>query len=942
MEVNKLIINNLKSLELKTVCSISIDDEYLKYFSNGNILKSIKLESILNINIDISITKFLFIKKNILRIIENGKIHEFAILDKDIILIKNEITKFLTSIKTTWINDFETLKNNMLEEISNKYKNVSSVHQGKINESIIYIKQIEFNVNKTLDKNIEEFKSIVSLMFQNIDQQIKFEHDKCEYIKYKEELIKKLKQNDDDTDEVRELLVSVSNELNRSVFDEKSDLEENKRVFNKKYELCLESINTKRKQIIIEKDKTEFNLYINTKINSIVINDTYSAVLKSIIDKYINELKLLKYKESESLEQNKKEVDELASNYKTSFDNQLKLEELEKNKTEFSNYLTSAYSKFKDSHKSLTGTALSVYSTACETIDKIKYNDEKDFLSNCKIIDKTLEKWEKKIIEGTKSDRDEIEKLQSINDDSKANMELIKSKSKTIYNRFLLNPYFVLGLSINATQSQAMMVRDKVEKYYKLKITKALSSDFDLKNIDKPIRDLSTVQSAISSLKDTTQKFFWFNNDKYCKIWESNLLFDWLKSDKYNLDLMLACYFHLLVKDIAFTMRNEWNTFICTLNDFYKLSNKEIANKLIEQNRCSKLDNCDDISERFKSLYVEPFLTCLEYLDLSELIMFLNTIDILDGGDPLLDYFTERLIQKSDKIQIKISNIIEEKKKDVVNEYDFFGNLKIVRVIRKFVCDNYDKSNVFIRRMNDVFEQAVKNSITFLQNNHRKRDALKLAKEIYQESSSDLKEKLRYTFGYEKFGVEKSELTAEEMHDIGNKYYNGTGVRKNLCTALSWYKMAANAGNSKSMLVVALCYLKGDGCNVSKSIAKIYLNAAANAGEKNAIAILHSLEIPHEHYDLGYIYVGPFETKYVEVQLSHIAYVRVLSDYNYERYKDGDNYDYYGGRQTETPCTIVIPLSGHWHCVVDNNGDELNGIKSYSCYTKTISNNNYY
>ena len=49
MEVNKLIINNLKSLELKTVCSISIDDEYLKYFSNGNILKSIKKRNLYTI-----------------------------------------------------------------------------------------------------------------------------------------------------------------------------------------------------------------------------------------------------------------------------------------------------------------------------------------------------------------------------------------------------------------------------------------------------------------------------------------------------------------------------------------------------------------------------------------------------------------------------------------------------------------------------------------------------------------------------------------------------------------------------------------------------------------------------------------------------------------------------------------------------------------------------
>ena len=75
----------------------------------------------------------------------------------------------------------------------------------------------------------------------------------------------------------------------------------------------------------------------------------------------------------------------------------------------------------------------------------------------------------------------------------------------------------------------------------------------------------------------------------------------------------------------------------------------------------------------------------------------------------------------------------------------------------------------------------------------------------------------------------------------------------------------------------------------------------------------------------------------IEVDLNYTAYVRLLSDYDFRNYISGEEYSYYGGRQTQTPCRIKIPNDGHWHVVVDNDGDDLGGISS-SCSTRTISN----
>lgn len=903
MKEYKLVINNLKSAELKITCSISIDENSLKFLFKDTVISSIKLENVLNVSFDIETTKILFIKRNILKITENEHIHKFVILDNNVSYIESKINGFKTDIKEKWINEFNTTKSNRIEGIIKKYQNDSIIVQEKIDKYKILIEKTEFNYDKSLNKNIDELNTFISSLADSIEIVSKGEKDKADYYKFRAECLEKLHEKEGDSDEIKKALAKSIAILKTIDFLDLYGLEANKSAFISIYNSHVNSIEAMRKRIKIEKDAEEFDLYIKEKIGSITLLDTYSNDIKSMIEKNKSEIKATKFNKKKTLEQNKQKIDSLISKLNETIENQIKLEEIEKKEKEFNNYLTSAYNKFKEKNKTLIGSARTAFLKACEILDKFEFNSNKELEANFKDVDDTLEKWQKTIATATENDTNEIEKLKSMSDDSKENMELIKSKSKTIYNNFLLNPYFILGISIKATQSEAMFVRDKVEKYNKLKITKALTSEFDLRNIDKPIRDLSTVQTAISSLKDTTQKFFWFSSNEYCEIWESILIFDWIKGDKYNLDLMLACYFHLLVKDIAFTLEEERKIFICALNDFYKLSNEEISTKLVEQNRCSEDDKSNDIAERFKTLYVEPLLTCLEYLDLTELKKFLQTIDILDSGDPLLDYFTERLIQKSDKIQIKMANINDDEAEDTANGYDFIGNFEIVNTIKKFVFANYKETYIFTKRIENIFNQAASNCIIALKDNSQEKEALKLAKEIYKDSNSDMKKDLRETFGYKKLGASESDLTAREMHNIGADYYEGKGVRKNIYTAFSWYKRAADAGYSKSMLAVALFYLRGEGCSASKTMAKYYLQKAIDAGESDAIPVLKNLkEIPHEDYDLGYVYIGFRETKYVEVELSYIGYVRLLSDYQYTQYINGEDYDYYGGRQTQNPC----------------------------------------
>jgi hypothetical protein len=58
----------------------------------------------------------------------------------------------------------------------------------------------------------------------------------------------------------------------------------------------------------------------------------------------------------------------------------------------------------------------------------------------------------------------------------------------------------------------------------------------------------------------------------------------------------------------------------------------------------------------------------------------------------------------------------------------------------------------------------------------------------------------------------------------------------------------------------------------------------------------------------------------VEVTLDHAANVQLLTPANYEEYRNGRLYHYYGGYGTTSPVRLTVPEAGHWHVVVDLGG----------------------
>lgn len=58
----------------------------------------------------------------------------------------------------------------------------------------------------------------------------------------------------------------------------------------------------------------------------------------------------------------------------------------------------------------------------------------------------------------------------------------------------------------------------------------------------------------------------------------------------------------------------------------------------------------------------------------------------------------------------------------------------------------------------------------------------------------------------------------------------------------------------------------------------------------------------------------------VEVVLNKQANVFLVDDINFNKYKRGENYTYYGGHAKTSPIRLRPPRAGHWNAVIDLGG----------------------
>ena len=58
----------------------------------------------------------------------------------------------------------------------------------------------------------------------------------------------------------------------------------------------------------------------------------------------------------------------------------------------------------------------------------------------------------------------------------------------------------------------------------------------------------------------------------------------------------------------------------------------------------------------------------------------------------------------------------------------------------------------------------------------------------------------------------------------------------------------------------------------------------------------------------------------MEVTLSAVNNVRLMTAVNFQRFKELLDFKYVGGVAKKSPSRLVIPEDGHWHLIVDMEG----------------------
>jgi len=60
----------------------------------------------------------------------------------------------------------------------------------------------------------------------------------------------------------------------------------------------------------------------------------------------------------------------------------------------------------------------------------------------------------------------------------------------------------------------------------------------------------------------------------------------------------------------------------------------------------------------------------------------------------------------------------------------------------------------------------------------------------------------------------------------------------------------------------------------------------------------------------------------VVVKLEKQANVKLMDGFNYQLYRNGLNYKYYGGLAKVSPAKVIVPSRGRWHAVIDSDTSE--------------------
>lgn len=552
---------------------------------------------------------------------------------------------------------------------------------------------------------------------------------------------------------------------------------------------------------------------------------------------------------------------------------------------------------------------------------------------------------------------------------------------------FLDNPYRILGVSCLATNEEANAALDKLKKLDRLKALESYRSSFEINGLDKPPRDLSVAQNALSMLKDKSNRWFWFAESDPCVAWLSGkyrmeLAKDGLEYGTY--DLFLANYMYAVLCDPDFLISETWKRVL----NFYCYICRQNSGELL-LSRCKEGERAgtdkEELVNSFRNIILKPVLLLCERDDLDAVLRIHKYIRECDNS--ILDTLSRSVVSKlvswfTDKEAAMFSymrdlnseeTISDSKGAEIRERGDEY--CQAVEPVFELVLKEFRGDPVRYDMIKESYRHTTYQLMYELNKCSDKSNAIYFANKCYSYCNSDDKKRINNTFGEANikaidwnvphtawdakgddfyFGrgcpVDYTQALywyhkAEEagnMHSknsIGICYQNGTGVLQDDKMAASWFEKAAEAGNPAGAYNLAECYFNGIGVKQSIDMAIKYWNEAAKLGHPSAeqrkneeagkIQARRRAHRARNHmcHDIGFqMTTGP--NLVAEITLNQSAYVYLVNAQGYQNYLNGGDFFYYGGYASQSPYCVAIPTSNHWYVIVDNGDEPFIGIIS--------------
>lgn len=171
-----------------------------------------------------------------------------------------------------------------------------------------------------------------------------------------------------------------------------------------------------------------------------------------------------------------------------------------------------------------------------------------------------------------------VEEPPKTEDEKVTSREEIKITAMSKGARYIFenNPYCVLGISCSATRSEALKVRDKLQKLSHLNAAHTYTTDFDLSFVEKPNRELGRIQVILENVTDMSHRWLWFKEASYySKAWDELEIYR-DENGVFSYDRLVVSYLALLLTDADMTNGHSWTILFSTIKDIYSLSDKEI------------------------------------------------------------------------------------------------------------------------------------------------------------------------------------------------------------------------------------------------------------------------------------------------------------------------------------------------------------------------------